>query len=77
MLDRSQKVYDATIKKDEIELANLIDQIHEEESTIFDYNDEHALTSIINLVYLRARNYYVISKELQSGKGREDLVFFT
>ena len=56
------------------QVAEAISQAHFETSHI-QYNDENALSYTISLALYSARNFYMIYRELPSGKGFADLVF--
>ena len=55
-------------------VARSIDEAHNEVS-ILQYNDENALSYVINLAFFTAREYYSVIRELPSGKGFADICF--
>lgn len=56
------------------QVAMGIEQAHFETSHLT-YNDDNALSYTISLALYTARNYYVIYRELPTGKGFADMVF--
>lgn len=62
-------------KLDEEAVATGIEQAHESSASILQYNDENALSAVINLAFFAARNYYTIIREFPTGKGFADLVY--
>ena len=57
-------------------VAQAIDAAHDDNTSILSYNDENSLACVLSIAYFFARNDYVIHRELASGKGFADLVFF-
>ena len=55
-------------------VARSIDEAHNEVS-ILQYNDENALSYVINLAFFTAKEYYTVIRELPSGKGFADICF--
>jgi hypothetical protein len=55
-------------------VAIAVDKAHESAS-ILDYNNEHALSYTVSLVFYYARDYYTIIRELPSGKGFVDIAY--
>ena len=49
--------------------------MHEESASILKYNDENALSCVINLAFYTARSKYKIVRELPAGRGFADVVF--
>ena len=73
-IQNSRNLLDATFNMNETKVADYIEQAHLETSHI-QYNDENALSYTISLALYSARNFYMIYRELPSGKGFADLVF--
>ncbi|MCF0173235.1 MAG: PD-(D/E)XK nuclease domain-containing protein [Bacteroidales bacterium] len=46
-----------------------------ESTSILKYNDENALSCVINLAFYSARNKYKMVRELPAGRGFADVVF--
>lgn len=74
-LNKSKELLKATIKKDEKMVAHLIDQAHEGIPSLNNYNDENALSAVIDLAYYVNQDYYEVGKELPAGRGRTDIVY--
>ena len=76
---RSVRVSDELLKDtlacDEEKVAELIEQSHQDNTSILKYNDENSLSCVLSLAYYSARKSYVIERELPAGKGFADLVF--
>lgn len=70
----SQRLLDATIAGDERSVAQAINRVHDENTSILAYNDENSLACVIAIAYIWAKNEYIIHREFASGKGYADLV---
>ena len=73
-LDKSKKLLAATLAGDEETVAQCIEAVHDENTSILSYNDENSLSCVLSLAYYVARNNYVMHRELASGKGFADIV---
>lgn len=73
-LRQSERLLRATLEGDEAVVAQCIDAVHDENTSILSYNDENSLACVISLAYYYAKNDYVIHRELASGKGIADIV---
>ena len=71
----SDELLSATINCDEDRVAELIEQAHQDNTSILEYNDENSLSCVLSLAYYSARKTYTIERELPAGKGFADLVF--
>lgn len=71
----SDELLKATLDCDEIKVAELIEQIHQDNTSIIKYNDENSLSCVISLAYYSARKTYTFERELPAGKGYADIVF--
>lgn len=56
-------------------VAEKIDQIHQEFTSVLSYNDENSLSCVISLAYYSARKYYYVYRETPAGKGFADLIY--
>ena len=56
-------------------VAEKIDRIHQEFTSVLSYNDENSLSCVISLTYYSARKYYYVYRETPSGKGFADLIY--
>lgn len=71
----SDNLLDATIEGKSNKVAEALEKIHSDCSSILAYNDENSLSCAITIAYYTARTYYTIIRELPTGKGFADLVF--
>ena len=71
----SDELLSATLDGDEEKVASMIEQAHQEYTSILKYNDENALACVISLAYYSAKKDYSIFRELAGGKGYADMVF--
>lgn len=71
----SDELLSATLDGDEEKVASMIEQAHQENTSILKYNDENALACVISLAYYSAKKDYSIFRELAGGKGYADMVF--
>ena len=74
-IQKSHQLLCAIWKKEESVVAEGVQKVHEQNTSILKYNDENALSCVISLALYTATNYYTIIRELPSGKGYADLVF--
>jgi hypothetical protein len=74
-VDNSERLLKLTLAGAEMEVAELIDECHAENTSILKYNDENSFASCIALAYYTARKDYTIIRELPSGYGFADMVF--
>jgi hypothetical protein len=74
-LENSERLLEATWKKDAETVAKCIDISHSENTSILNYNDENALSFVVSLAYFSAANYYMRIREFPSGKGFADIVY--
>ncbi|MCI7304165.1 PD-(D/E)XK nuclease domain-containing protein [Ihubacter massiliensis] len=75
IVDRSQKMLEATLAGEEETVAAILEEVHDKEILFLKYNDENALSCVITLCYLSARDDYYIEREAKSGKGYCDYLF--
>ena len=71
----SEELLAATLSGDEKKVADMIEQVHQENVSILKYNDENSLSCIISLAFYSAKKEYSIYCELAGGKGYADMVF--
>ncbi len=76
LIERSDKLLQATWNLDEKTVAQIIEETHESYVTSpLKYNNEEALSTTILMAYYTAYDYYTIVRELPSGKGYCDIGF--
>ena len=71
----SEELLEATLEGDETKVASMIEQVHQENTSILKYNDENALACVVSLAYYSAKKDYLVYRELAGGKGYADMVF--
>lgn len=71
----SDELLSATLDGDEEKVAELIEQAHQDNTSVLKYNDENSLSCVLSLAYYSARKNYTVERELPAGKGFADLVF--
>lgn len=74
-LAHSAQTLRAILEKRPQQVAEAMEQAHFETSHI-QYHDENALSYTISLALYSARNFYTLYRELPTGKGFADMVFF-
>ncbi len=75
IVERSERILEATLNQDEEALAKMIEEAHDKEIDLFHYNDENSMACLLTLCYIKARDDYDIRREDKSGKGRCDMIF--
>jgi hypothetical protein len=73
---KSERMLRATLAGDTDAMAEILEYAHNTESPLLTYNQEAELTTIVNLVYLQARDYYRIEREDKAGTGYVDFIFY-
>lgn len=72
----SNDILDATLAKDAKTVAEKIEELHMEYTSVIQYNNENSLSCILTLAYLSAMKYYFKPlRELPLGRGFADFVF--
>ena len=74
-INQSEECLKATLSGDEEAVARIVEQTHQENTSIIKYNDENALACVVTLAFYTARNQYEIIRELPTGKGYADIAF--
>ena len=74
-IEASNQLLDDLLHMDEEAVARGIEAVHQETSSLWDYNNEKSLTCVINLAFYTARDKYRIIREMPTGRGFADLVF--
>lgn len=73
-LRQSERLLHWTIEGESERVADAIDRIHSDNTSILQYNDENSLACVLALAYYAAKNKYAMIRELPTGKGFADLV---
>ena len=74
-IEKSEQLLQTTWSMNGVKVAEMIDQIQSENTSILTYNDENSLSCIISLAYYNAVNEYTKIRELPTGKGFADIVY--
>lgn len=72
---QSDILLDATLQCNEEKVAEIVEQVHQDNTSILQYNDENSLFCVLSLAYYSAQKNYTIIREAPAGKGFADLVF--
>lgn len=75
IVDQSKEMLRATLNRDESKVAAILENVHDREIPFLSYGDENALSCVITLCYLAARDHYDMEREAKSGKGYCDYLF--
>lgn len=75
LIQDSDKLLKATWDMDADTVAEMIDNVHMNNTSILSYNDENSLSCVISLAYYNAANYYTKIRELPTGLGFADIVY--
>ena len=73
-LQQSEQLLQATLEGNAEAVAQGVDAMHDEETSILSYNNENSMACVLSIAYYYARNDYIFHRELASGKGFADLV---
>ena len=74
-LRQSDELLSATLACDSNRVAEILEKVHQKNTSIIAYSNELSLSVTLSLAYYSARNDYEIFRELPSGKGYADLTF--
>ncbi|MCD7817902.1 MAG: PD-(D/E)XK nuclease domain-containing protein, partial [Lachnospiraceae bacterium] len=74
-IKNAERLLNATLLGDSETVAQALEAVHEECSSVLTYNDENSLACAIYIAYYTAKNDYKIIRELPAGKGFADYAF--
>lgn len=74
-ISRSGELLEATLNGDENKVAACIEKVHSDNTAILTYNNENALSHVIQIAYYQAQDEYMLVREMPAGKGFCDIVF--
>ncbi len=74
-IHQSEKLLKYTLKQDAEKVAEMIAEVHSDNISVIQYNDENSLSCVLTLAYYTAQDTYTLYRELQGGEGFADLVF--
>ncbi len=72
----SEVMLQATLAGDTKTMEKILELVHDTEIPILSYNHETELASVVNLIYLAARDTYRVEREDRAGKGYVDFIFY-
>ena len=73
---KSNELLEATLDLESDIVAEKIEQIHSEYTSVIEYNNENSLSSVLTIAYLSAMQYYFKPvRELPTGRGFADFIF--
>ena len=55
-------------------VAEMLSEVHSENTSLIQYNDENSLACVLTLAYYSAQDSYAIYRELHGGEGLADIV---
>ena len=64
-----------TLEQNAEKVSEILSEVHNENSSVIQYNDENSLSCVLALAYYSAQDSYAVYRELQGGEGFADLVF--
>lgn len=70
----SEHLLDCVLAGEAEEVATLVEDVHQQNTSILKYNDENALACVLSLAFYTARNRFQMIRELPTGKGFADIV---
>jgi len=73
-VNNSENLLKAVMRGEEKVVAEAVDKVHEENTSVLQYNDENALASVLSLAFYSARGWYTMIRELPAGLGFADIV---
>ena len=72
----SRSLVTAVLQKDEEAVAELLEKIHNQYTSVIKYNDENSLSSVLTIAFLGTMDYYFKPiRELPTGRGFADFVY--
>lgn len=74
-VNASEALLKATLAMDEKAVAEMIEEVHMQNSSSLLYNNEISLSSVIALAYYSSCRDYNLIREMPAGKGFSDMVF--
>lgn len=71
----SERLLQATLGMNEEKVAEIVEEVHRENTSILKYNDENSLSCVLSLAYYSAKKDYAMYREIPGGDRFADLVF--
>lgn len=73
-LEQSDYLLSCVLKGEAEIVASSVDKIHEQNTSILQYNDENSLACVLSLAFYTSRSRYQMIRKLPAGRGFADLV---
>ena len=73
-IKQSERLLNDTLACKTRAVADTIDMIHSENTSILQYNDENSLACVLTIAYYTAKKDFMMIREFPSGKGFADIV---
>ena len=73
-INNSEQLLKDTLSGNAEAVAKAMETVHQQNTSILQYNDENALAYVVSLAYQSAHQYYKFVRELPAGKGFTDIV---
>ena len=73
-IQNSEQLLSDTLAGKNDAVAKAIELVHQDNTSILQYNDENSLACVLSIAYIAARKDYVMVRELPTGKGFADIV---
>ena len=73
-LKQSDYLLSCVLNGDADIVASCVDKVHEQNTSLLQYNDENSLACVLSLAFYPARSRYSIVRELPTGRGFADIV---
>ena len=73
-IQNSERLLEDTIAGNSDAVAKAIDIVHQDNTSILQYNDENSLACVLSLAYIAAHKDYIFVREMPAGKGFADIV---
>lgn len=74
-IKKSDLLLKYTLEQNAEKVSEILQEVHSENSSVIQYNDENSLACVLSLAYYSAQDSYAVYRELQGGEGFADLVF--
>ena len=74
-IQKSDKLLQYTLAQNAEKVSEMLSEVHNENTSVIQYNDENSLSCVLSLAYYSAQDTYAVYRELQGGEGFADLVF--
>ena len=73
-LKHSDVLLKYTLAQNAEKVAEMLSEVHSENTSLIQYNDENSLACVLTLAYYSAQDSYAIYRELHGGEGLADIV---